>query len=83
MIWCVGKGSHLQIKIHGKLLIIVVFGYDRGKVYPWDGLVVIWDPSDCLALYDGYLGTIYGFCSADIISDNQKFSDLVLLHGFF
>ena len=56
----------------------MVFCHNRGQGYPWDGLVVLWDPSDCLALYDGYLGTIYGFCSDDVIGGNRKVPDLVL-----
>ena len=61
----------------------MVFGHKRGQGYPWDGLVVIWDPSDCLELYDGHLGAIYGFCSSDVISDYWTVYDLVLLDGFF
>ena len=45
--------------------------------------MVLWDPSDCLALYGGYLGTIDGFCSADVIGGNRKVSDLILLDGLF
>ena len=83
LILCVRKGSHLQIKIHGLLHILVVFGHRRGQGGPWDGLVLLWTPYDCLALYDGYLGAIDGFCSADVIGGNQTVSDLVLLYGFF
>ena len=61
----------------------MVFGHKRGQGYPWDDLVVIWDPYDCLDLYDGYLGAIYGFCYADIVSGNRTVSDLVLLNGLF
>ena len=61
----------------------MVLGHKMGQGYPWDGLVAIWTPSDCLALYDGHLGAIYGFCSADVISGNWKVSDLVLLDGIF
>ena len=61
----------------------MVFGHKRGQGCPWDGLVVLWDPSGCLALYDGYLVSIDGFCSADVIGGNQKVSYLVLLDGFF
>ena len=56
----------------------MVFGNKRWQSYPWDGLVVIWDPSDCLALYDEYMGTIYGFLSTDLIGGNWRVSDLVL-----
>ena len=63
--------------------MLVVFGHKRGQGYPWDGLVVLWDPSDCLALYGGYLGTIDGFCSADVIGGNRTVSDLILLDGLF
>ena len=45
--------------------------------------MVLWGPSDFLALCNGYLGVIDGFCSADVISGNRKVSDLVLLDGFF
>ena len=61
----------------------MVFGNKRGQGYPWSGLVVLWDLSVFLALYDGYLGGIDGFCSADVIGGNRKVSDLVLLGGFF
>ena len=61
----------------------MVFGHRRGQGYPWDGLVVRWAPSDFIALYDGYLGAIYGFCSADVIGGNRTVSDLFLLDGFF
>ena len=70
LILCVVNGSHWQRKIHGRLKILVVFGHEKGKGYPWDGLVVIWDPCDCLALYDGYLEAIYGFCSDDDVCGN-------------
>ena len=29
-----------------------------GQGYPLDGLVVIWDTSDCLDLFDGYLESV-------------------------
>ena len=45
--------------------------------------MVIWDPSDCLDLYDGYLGVIDGFCSSDVIFVNCTVPDLVLLGGLF
>ena len=61
----------------------MVFGHNKGRGDPWDGLVVIWTPSDCLDLHYGYLGAIYGFFSADVIGGNLKVSDLVLLDGFF
>ena len=32
--------------------------------------MVLWDPSGCLALYDGCLGDIDGFYSADAIYGN-------------
>ena len=63
--------------------MLVVFGHKRGQGYPWGGLVVLWDPSDCLALYGGYLVNIYGFCSADVIDGNRTVSDLILLDGLF
>ena len=63
--------------------MLVVFDHKRGQGYPWDGLVVLWDPSDFIALYGGYLGTIDGFCSADVISGNRTVSDLILLDGLF
>ena len=59
-----------------------MFGHKRGQGIPWNCLVVVWDPSDCLALYYGYLGAIYGLLSADTIDGNQSPSDLVLLDGF-
>ena len=61
----------------------MVFVHKRGQRYPWNGLVVLWATSDCIALYDGYLGSIDGFCSADVISVNPTVSDLVLLDGLF
>ena len=70
-------------KIHGYFHILVVFGHKRGQGYPLDGLVVLWDTSDCLELFDGYLGGIDGFFSADVIGGNRKVSDLVLFDGFF
>ena len=45
--------------------------------------MVIWAPSGFLALYDGYLGSIDGFYSADVIGGNRTFSESVLLDGFF
>ena len=54
-----------------------------GQGYPWDGIVVLWDIYDCLALYDEYLGAIDGFFSADIIGVNLKASGLVLLDSLF
>ena len=62
---------------------MVVFGHERGHGYPWYGLVVLWDPSDLLALYDRYLGAIYGFCSTDVVCGNWEVPDLILLGGFF
>ena len=62
---------------------LVVFGHKRGQGDPWDGLVVLWNPSYFLALYDGYLGAIDGFCSAYFIGGNRTVSDLVLLDVFF
>ena len=63
--------------------MVVVFGHERGKGYPWGGIVVIWDPSDCFDLYDGYLAAIYGFCSADDICGNWTVTYLILIYGFF
>ena len=63
--------------------MLVVFGHKRWQGYPWDGLVVRWDSSDFLALYGGYLGTIDGFCYADVIGGNSTVSDLILLNGLF
>ena len=59
----------------------MVFGHKRGQGYTWDGLVVLWDPSDFLELYDGYLGGLDGFCSSDVIGGNWTVSDLVILDG--
>ena len=56
---------------------MVVFGHERGKRYPWDGLVVIWPPYEFLAFYDGYLGDIYGFCSTDVVCGNWTVPDLI------
>ena len=61
----------------------MAFGHKRGKGYPFDGLVVLWDPSYCLALCYGCLVAIDGFCSADVIGGNRTVSDLVLLDGLF
>ena len=61
----------------------MVFGHKRGEGYLWDSLVVIWDLSDCLALYDGYLGNIYGFFYADVIGGNPTVSDLYLVFTCF
>ena len=63
--------------------MLVVFGHDRWQEYHWYGLVMLWGPSDVLALYDGYLGGIYGFCSSDAVCGNWKVPDLVLLNGLF
>ena len=62
---------------------MVVFGHKRGQGYPWDCPVVIWDPYNFLTLYNGYLGAVDGFCSADVIGGNWTVSNLVLLDGFF
>ena len=70
-------------KIHGCLHILVVFGHERGQGYIWGVHVVLWYPSDCLALYGGYLGNIYGFYSAGVFCGNWKFPDLVLFGGLF
>ena len=61
----------------------MVFGHKRGQGYPWDDLVVLWYPSDFLDFYDGCLGGIDGFFSADVIGGNRTVSDLVILDGFF
>ena len=45
--------------------------------------MVLWYPSDCLALYDDYLRAIDGFYSADVISSNRTVYDFVLLDGLF
>ena len=62
---------------------MVVFGNNRGKGYPCDGLVVIWAPYGCLALYYGYLGTIYGFFSTDDVCGNWIVLDLIPLVVLF
>ena len=62
---------------------MVVFSHDRGKGYAWDGLVVLWDTSNCIALFDGYFGGIYGFCCDDFICGNWKVPDLIILDGLF
>ena len=62
---------------------MVVFGHKRGEGYPWYGLVVLCNPSDILALYDGYLEAIYGFWSADVIDGNWTVYYLVILDGFY
>ena len=61
----------------------MVFGHKRGVGYPRGGLMVLWYHYDCLAFYDGYLGAIDGFFSADVIGGNWTFYNLVLLDGFF
>ena len=61
----------------------MVFGHKRGKGCPWGGIMVLWDTSDCIALYYGYLGAIDGFYSADFIGGNQTVSDLIILDGLF
>ena len=61
----------------------MVFGNNRGEKVSWVGLVVLWAPSDCLAFYDGYLGGIDGFCSADVIGGNWTVFDLVIFDGLF
>ena len=53
-----------------------------GSGYPRDGLVVLWTPSDGLALYDGYLGATYVFCSDDVVCGDWAVSDLIFLNGF-
>ena len=77
------KGLLLTNKIHGCLHILVVFGHERGQGYLWGVHVVLWYPSDCLALYGGYLGNIDGFYSAGVFCGNWKFPDLILLGGLF
>ena len=62
---------------------MVVFGNEGGQGYHWDGLVVIWVPYYLLALYDGYLGPIYGFCSNNVVFGNSTVPGLVLLNGLF
>ena len=62
---------------------MVVFVHYRGQEYPWDGLLVIRDPSDCLALYDRSLGSIDVFYSADFIGGNRTVYYLVPLDDFF
>ena len=62
---------------------MAVFDHERDQGYPWDGLVVLWDPFDCFDFYDGYLGDIDGFYSADFVYGNRTVSDLILLDGFF
>ena len=62
---------------------MVVFGHDRGKGCPWYGLLMLWDPSDCFALYDGYLGAINVFCSDYVICGNWTVPDLIILYVFF
>ena len=61
----------------------MVFVHKRGEGCPLDGLVVLWAPSDCLTLYNGYFRAIDGFCSDDVIGDNRTVSGLVLLDGLF
>ena len=83
LIWCVGKDCHWQIKIYGYLHIVVVCGHERGKGYHWDGLVVLCYPSDWIALYDGYLGAIYGFWYHDFVCGNWTVRDLIPLDRLF
>ena len=52
-----------------------------GQGYPWDSLVVLWDLSGCLALYDGYLGVIDVFYYVDVVCVNWKVPNLILLSG--
>ena len=61
----------------------MVFGHERGQRYPWDGFVVLWGTSDFFAFYGSYLGSIDGFCSADVVCGNFKVPDLVLLGNLF
>ena len=61
----------------------MVFGHERGQGYTLGGLVLLCAPSDCLALYDGYLGVIDGFYSANFICGNCTVPGLVLLDGLF
>ena len=63
--------------------MVVVFGHDRGQGCPWGGLVVLWDTSDFLTLYDGYLGGMCGFCSSDVVCGNWIVTDLILIYGLF
>ena len=60
-----------------------MLGHKRGQVYSLDGFVFLLDPSDFLALYDGYLGAIDGFCSSDVICGNWTVTDLIILDSFF
>ena len=57
----------------------MVFGHKRGKGYPWDVILVLWDTSYCFALYDGYLGAIDGFYYADFVCGNCTVPDVIFL----
>ena len=57
----------------------MLFGHKRGQGYHWDGLVMLWASSYCLALYYGFFGAIDGFCSADVIGGNWEVSDFIFL----
>ena len=61
----------------------MVFEHERGQGYLWDGLVVLCDPSDFLALYGLYLRAIYGFWSADVVCGNWIVPDLVISERLF
>ena len=63
--------------------MLVVFGYEEGQGYPWGGLVVLCNTSDCLTLYDWYFGVIYELCSSGVVFGNCTVSYLVLFDGFF
>ena len=62
---------------------MVVFVYERGEGYSLGFLVVVWSPSDFLALYSGYLGGIDGFLSAYFVCGNWTVPDLIILNGLF
>ena len=80
---CMLKWLPLTKKIHSQLHIVVVFGHERGQGYPWDDLVVLWNPSDWLDLFDSYLGAIHVFCSANVVCGNWTVTDFIRLNGIF
>ena len=62
---------------------MVVFGNGRRKGYPWDFLLVLWPHYDGFYLHDGYLWSVDGLCSIDVVYGDWAVSDLICLNGFF
>ena len=44
---------------------------------------LLYNTSDCLDFYDGYLGNIYDYCSSYVVCGIGKVPDLITLNGLF